>query len=83
MSVVCTVLQFVSYVHSSSESCRFRKVVCTLCCLCVFYDDEMCALLTGDVEVAPLSRNSILNFSVLPDKCIENYLKNNLYILIR
>jgi hypothetical protein len=83
MSVVCTIYQYVSCVLSSSESCMFRNVVYILCDLCVFKMTKFSLLLTSDVvQVAPLSKNSMLKFLCFADTCIENHFKWEMYILI-
>jgi hypothetical protein len=58
---------------------------CVYCVVYVFFKTTKYVLiLTSDVvQVAPLSRYSLLMFLCFVDTFIENHLKNNLYALIR
>jgi hypothetical protein len=53
------------------------------CVVCEFFKTMECAvLLTSDVQVAPLSRKSIVKIPCFANSCIENYFKPNIYIYI-
>jgi len=47
----------------------------------LFKTTKCAVLLKSDVQVAPLSRNSMVNFLSFADTFIEIYLKNNIYNL--